>query len=93
MTRVQRAVSTIEGLKSARACKAFVRAAQPWMWSLTSPIACMKAYMVVGPTKLHPRFLRSLERAMDPGEVVMPLMFWGVICSGRVTVAGSNCQK
>lgn len=31
------------------------------------PTACMKAYMVVGPTKLNPRFLRSVLKDFDSG--------------------------
>ena len=31
------------------------------------PTDCMNAYIVVGPTKLHPRFLRSLLSAVDAG--------------------------
>src|SRR4051812_16217778 len=34
-------------------------------WSLTMPVACMKAYMMVVPTNLNPRFLRSLDSASD----------------------------
>ncbi len=30
----------------------------------------MNAYIVVGPTKLQPLFLRSLDNAMDSGEVM-----------------------
>ena len=61
-------------LKATRASNAFARAAQPSIWSLTSPIACMNAYILVGPTKVQPRFLRSLDKAMDSGEVVTPLI-------------------
>ena len=31
------------------------------------PVDCMKAYMMVGPTKVIPRFLRSLLRAVEMG--------------------------
>jgi hypothetical protein len=33
------------------------------------PIACMKAWTVVGPTNFQPRFLRSFDIAIDAGEV------------------------
>ena len=32
------------------------------------PKACMKAYIVVGPTKLNPDFRNALENASDSGE-------------------------
>ena len=38
---------------------------QPGAWSLTRPMACISAYMVVGPTNFQPRFLSSLDRAWD----------------------------
>ena len=60
-------------LNFARAASAASRAWQPSRWSLTRPMACMKAYMVVGPTKLQPRLRRSLESACDAGEVGMAL--------------------
>lgn len=34
-------------------------------WSLTIPIACICAYMMVGPTKENPRLLRSLLSARE----------------------------
>ena len=40
------------------------------MWSLTSPIDCMNAYTVVGPTNRQPRRLRSLASAFDSSVVV-----------------------
>ena len=43
------------------------RAAHPSRWSLTSPIACMNAYTVVGPTNRHPRRLSSRASAVDSG--------------------------
>jgi len=30
----------------------------------------MNAYIVVGPTKLQPRFFKSLDNAIDSGEVM-----------------------
>ena len=36
-------------------------------WSLTSPADCINACMIVGPTKVMPRFLRSLLSAVDYG--------------------------
>jgi hypothetical protein len=44
------------------------RHSQPSMWSLTSPIACMNAYTVVGPTKRQPRRLRSFDSATDAAD-------------------------
>ena len=35
------------------------------VWSLTMPIACISAYIVVGPTKRNPRRLRSLLSAFE----------------------------
>ena len=32
----------------------------PMKWSFTMPTACMKAWQMVGPTKLNPRFRSSL---------------------------------
>lgn len=83
----------IEDLISASAFKAFVREAHPSKWSLTNPIACMKAYIVVGPTKIQPRFLRSLDKAIDFSEVVALLMVWRVICCGRLSDAGRNTDQ
>src|SRR4029079_16684445 len=37
----------------------------PARWSFTIPVACMKAYMMVVPTNLNPRVLRSFDRASD----------------------------
>ena len=34
-------------------------------WSFTMPTACMKAYMIVVPTNLKPRFFRSFDSASD----------------------------
>ena len=55
------------------------------MWSLTRPIACMKAYIVVGPTKLQPLFLRSFDIATDSGQVAnrSPLTVSRVDRAGR----------
>lgn len=40
---------------------------QPWMWSSTVPIACIAAYIVVGPTNRNPRFFSALLRVSDSG--------------------------
>ncbi len=74
---------------SARAFNAKARAWQPSRWSFTSPIACMKAYTVVGPTKLQPRFLRSLDMAMDAGDVDKVRATSRVMRSGRSAARGS----
>ena len=57
------------------------------------PIACIKAYIVVGPTKRQPRFCRSLDSAIDDG--VLPSFdsvsqSWRV---GRSEAGGSKRQK
>ncbi len=41
------------------------RNSQAARWSFTRPIDCMKAYTVVGPTKLQPRRFKSFEIAVD----------------------------
>ena len=51
--------------KAARACNAWLGRGSLPGWSLTRPMACMKAYTVVGPTKLQPRFFRSLDKATE----------------------------
>ncbi len=56
-------------LNALRAFSTAARVTQSSTWSLIRPIACMKAKTVVGPTNFQPRFFRSLERAMDSGEV------------------------
>ena len=55
-----------------------------------SPIACMKAYMVVGPTNAQPRFFRSLDSAIDSGEVAVSAMIAWVNRSGRLPASGSK---
>lgn len=52
----------------------------------------MNAYIVVGPTKLQPRFFRSLDNAMDSGEVMKVDTSAAVGRFGRVEALGSNCQ-
>ena len=47
----------------------FFRHTHPASWSLTMPVACMKAYIVVDPTKLNPAFRSALLMASDSGEV------------------------
>ena len=47
-------------MKLLRARSTLVLITQPATWSLTSPIACMKAYTVVGPTNFQPSFWRFL---------------------------------
>ena len=53
----------------------------------------MKAYTVVGPTKLQPCFLRSLDKAMDSADVVIARNAARVTCAGRVEGSGSQRQK
>src|SRR5690606_25391057 len=62
------------------------RVMQPSAWSLMSPIACMNAKTVVGPTKRQPSFLSSFEIAMDSGDVVMDC------AAGSVAASGSKRQ-
>jgi len=40
-------------------------------WSLTIPIDCIIAYIVVGPTKLSPSDLSFLDNSVDSGEVAL----------------------
>src|SRR5262245_16761159 len=51
--------------KRVRPVSARSRAAQPSRWSFTSPIACMKAYIVVGPTKVKPSVRSAFESARE----------------------------
>ena len=49
-----------------------------------SPAACINAYKVVGPTKLHPRLLSSLLKAMDSAVFAKSIKLhestsWGMI--------------
>src|SRR6266540_718549 len=44
-------------------------AGQVERWSLTRPMACMSAYIVVGPTNVQPRRFSSLLMASAWGEV------------------------
>lgn len=53
--------------KLARACSTSALVMQPGAWSLTMPMACISAYIVVGPTNFQPRFLSSLDRVCDSG--------------------------
>jgi hypothetical protein len=55
-------------------------------------MACMKAYMVVGPTNDQPRFLRSFERAVDSGVIAIVLSWSKVSDFGRDAGSGSNRQ-
>jgi hypothetical protein len=48
---------TGQGARSARAASASAWIAHSLAWSLIRPIACMKAWTVVGPTNFQPRFL------------------------------------
>ena len=81
---------TVQGTTNpARAFSAAGREWHPSRWSLTSPMACMKAYTVVGPTKLQPRFFRSLDMAIDAGDVDRVRATSRVSRSGRSAAAGS----
>lgn len=48
---------------------------------------------MVGPTNDQPRFFRLFERAVDSGVLVNCLAAASVILAGRVSGAGSYCQK
>src|SRR5690606_841398 len=52
----------VQGSSSATRSPTRERWAQPGL-PLTTPMACMSAYMVVGPTKLKPRAFRPLASA------------------------------
>src|SRR6266511_452424 len=49
--------------------------------------------MVVGPTKVQPRFLRSFERAIDSGVVLIRRSVAQVSRRGREAGSGSKRQK
>src|SRR5215204_4345572 len=65
---------------------------QPCRWSFTSPMACMNAYIVVGPTNVQPRRRRSFESAVDSGLVAIVFRTAQVSFFGRDFAAGSNRQ-
>ena len=44
-----------------------LRRKQSVVWSFTMPVACMCAYMIVDPTKVKPRFFKSLLMLSDNG--------------------------
>ena len=48
-----------------RASSDRLRTSHPPIWSLTRPIACMKAYIVVGPTNDHPACLSCFESIVE----------------------------
>jgi hypothetical protein len=52
----------------------------------------MNAYMVVGPTKVKPRFFRSFESAFDSGEVVIDWRASRVSRAGRDAASASKRQ-
>ena len=84
------ATAFVAGLRNRLRClSTSSRNAQPSTWSFTRPMACENAYIVVGPTKRHPRFFRSRERALDSGEVVMARSASRVMRFGRVAGSGS----
>src|SRR5690606_18692606 len=62
------------GENADRAADTSSRVVQPTRWSLTRPIACMKANAVVGPTKRQPMRFRSFASAIAVGDVVID---WG----------------
>ncbi len=49
------------------------------------PIACIRAYIVVGPTKTNPCFFRAFDRATDSAETLStwPVGSGAGCCSGR----------
>lgn len=56
------------------------------------PTDSMNAYAVVGPMKLHPRFLRSLDIAIDSSDFEMDTRISSVV-SGVRFCDGSHFQK
>ena len=58
--------------KFVRAASIFAWQTQPLMWSLTMPTACMKAYIVVGPTNVQPRVFRARDRPADAADAGLP---------------------
>src|SRR5215203_2957772 len=63
---------------------------QPCRWSFTSPMACMNAYIVVGPTNVQPRRRRSFESAVDSGVTGIAFSRSHVIFFGRDLAGGSK---
>ena len=59
----------LETVNSVRASSTRRRIGHPRWWSFTSPIDCMNAYIVVGPTNDQPRRLRSRDIAVDSADV------------------------
>src|SRR3954469_206486 len=53
-------------------------------------MACMKAYIVVGPTNVQPRLRKPLESALDSGVVAIVFSTSHVSFFGRELAAGSN---
>src|SRR3982751_3073742 len=80
------------GVKALRAASAALRLAQPSMWSLTRPMGCIKAYIVVGPTKVPPRFLKSLSKRVDADAVGIAFTASCVMRAGRLLAWGSSRQ-
>ena len=56
------------------------------------PTDSMNAYAVVGPMKLHPRFLRSLDIAIDSSDFEMDTSVSSVVLGMRFC-EGSHFQK
>ena len=52
----------------------------------------MKAYTVVGPTKLQPRFFRSLDKATEAAVEVSVRAASSVYTAGRSATLGSYCH-
>ena len=57
------------------------------------PIDCMNAYVIVGPTKLIPRFLRSLLIATDSGVAPAGTSFTDGKSGWIGSEFGTNDQK
>src|SRR3546814_4159099 len=56
------------------------------------PTDCMNAYIVVGPTKLQPRFFSAFDSATEAGDWVMVRKVAASKRSGRSAGFGSNDQ-
>lgn len=39
------------------------------------PMACISAYIVVGPTKVQPRFFKAFDKRTDAGDVGLPVQY------------------
>ena len=86
-------VATIQGrLNWCLSCSILGYKKHDCIWLFMIPTDSMNAYAVVGPMKLHPRFLRSLDIATDSSDFEMDIKTSSVV-SGVRFCDGSHFQK